>query len=118
MTAELKEFVTAKLNDLIAAPCCCAEARQAAEEWLAASGTETENEQTEKLLKELEEDIEPIDDLVAFTESDTAVRLFGEERAKQFAVHARELNASGAKYCDCPACAACAEILEKKGELL
>ena len=54
MTAELKEFVTAKLNDLIAAPCCCAEARQAAEEWLAASGTENENEQTKKLLKELE----------------------------------------------------------------
>ena len=71
-----------------------------------------------ELLKELEEDIEPIDDLVAFTESDTAVRLFGEERAKQFAVHARELKASGAKYCDCPACAACAAILEKKGELL
>ena len=40
-----------------------------------------------------------------------------EENVEQFlrdAAHAREIKAAGAKYCDCPACAAVEAILEKK----
>jgi len=31
--------------------------------------------------------------------------------------HAKEIKAKGAKYCDCPACTACAAILAKKAEM-
>jgi len=34
------------------------------------------------------------------------------------AAHARDLQAAGKLYCDCPACAAVEAILEKKDELL
>ena len=36
----------------------------------------------------------------------------------QEAGHAQEIKKNGAKYCDCPACTACAAILAKKAELL
>ena len=44
--------------------------------------------------------------------------MFGEEKAKDVAAHAKEIKAAGAKYCDCPACAAVEAILDKKDEIL
>ena len=102
-------YIIDKINELIAASSCCAEAKAAAQAYLAAVGTERQAEEAKKFIKELEEDIEPIDDLLAFAGSDTAV--------KKFLAHAEELKASGAKYCDCPACSTVAAILAKK-ELL
>ena len=32
--------------------------------------------------------------------------------------HAKEIKAGGAKYCDCPACAAAEAILAKKADML
>ena len=46
------------------------------------------------------------------------VGVFGAELAKNILAHAEEIKAAGAEYCDCPACAACKAILEKKAELL
>ena len=34
-------------------------------------------------------------------------KIFGAEKAKALAAHARDRMAKGAKWCDCPACAAC-----------
>ena len=36
----------------------------------------------------------------------------------KLAEHGKEIKAAGAKYCDCPACAAVEAILSKKDELL
>lgn len=107
----MTEKIIAEVKNLIAAPSCCAEAKAAAEKWLAAVGTDNEAEETKNLVAELEEDIEPIDDLLAFASSPVCADIFG-DKAAGFLAHAKELKASGAKYCDCPACTACANILE------
>lgn len=91
--------------------------KAACESWLAAAGTEKEAEETKKLIAELEEDIIPVDGLIAFAASEAGVQVFGKEMAANIEAHGKELKAQGAKYCDCPACSAVAAILEKKGEL-
>ena len=106
----MNDKIIEAVKALIAAPSCCTEAKAAAESWLNAFGTEKEEEETAKLVAELKEDIEPIDDLIAFASSPKCAEFFG-DKAPGFLAHAQELKASGAEYCDCPACAACAEIL-------
>ena len=71
-----------------------------------------------KYIAELEADIMPIDGLIAFAESDAGAQVFGADAAKNVAAHAKEIKAAGAKYCDCPACAAAEAILEKKDMML
>lgn len=60
----------------------------------------------------------PLDNLIAFAESEGGAKVFGAEKTKEVAAHAKELKAAGAKYCDCPACAAVEAILAKKAEML
>lgn len=111
------DFVVGKTNELINAATCSSETKTAAQSWLAAIGTETEAEETKKYVAELEEDIMPIDTLIAFAESDAGAQVFGTD-APGVAAHAKEIKAAGGAYCDCPACAAVGEILEKKDLLL
>ena len=118
MKKELVDFVSEKTRGLMAAPSCCAEAKAAGQAWLDALGTPSEKAETQKYRAELEADIVPIDGLIAFASSDAAVAHFGAEMAKNLLAHAKEIKAAGAKFCDCPACAAVAAILEKKAELL
>ena len=118
MKQETLNFVKEQTAALIAAPSCSAEAKAAAEKWLAAVGTAEEAEATKAYVAELEADIMLIDGLIAFAGSDAGVGVFGAELAKNILAHAEEIKAAGAEYCDCPACAACKAILEKKAELL
>lgn len=118
MKQETLNFVKEQTAALIAAPSCSAEAKVAAEKWLTAVGTAEEAEATKAYVAELEADIMPIDGLIAFAGSDAGVGVFGAELAKNILAHAEEIKAAGAEYCDCPACAACKAILEKKAELL
>ena len=118
MKQETLNFVKEQTAALIAAPSCSAEAKAAAEKWLTAVGTADEAEATKAYVAELEADIMPIDGLIAFAGSDAGVGVFGAELAKNILAHAEEIKAAGAEYCDCPACAACKAILEKKAELL
>ena len=118
MNQETLNFVKEQTAALIAAPSCSAEAKAAAEKWLTAVGTAEEAEATKAYVAELEADIMPIDGLIAFAGSDAGVGVFGAELAKNILAHAEEIKAAGAEYCDCPACAACKAILEKKAELL
>lgn len=119
MEKALREFVTEQTKALTNAFSCCAEAKAAGEAWLAAAGTPAEAEETKKYLQELEADIIPIDGLIGFAESEAGAQVFGgAEKAKEVAAHGRKIKAEGAKYCDCPACAACEAILSKKAELL
>lgn len=114
----MKNYVIEKVKELMSAPSCCAEAKAACQSWLDAIGTDREAEEARKLLAELEEDIIPIDGLIAFADSEAGENVFGKEKAGQVAAHAREIKAAGAKYCDCAACAAVAEILDKKEAIL
>lgn len=118
MKQETLNFVKEQTAALIAAPSCSAEAKAAAEKWLAAVGTADEAEATKAYVAELEADIMPIDGLIAFAGSEAGVGVFGAELAKNILAHAEEIKAAGAEYCDCPACAACKAILDKKAELL
>lgn len=118
MEQQVREYVAEKAKEMINAISCSAEAKAAAESWLAAMGTDKEEAETKKFIAELEQDVLPVEACVAFTASEAGVQLFGAERASQMNAHARELQASGAKYCDCPACTAGAAILAKKGELV
>ncbi|MDO4265291.1 MAG: molecular chaperone Hsp90 [Eubacteriales bacterium] len=117
MNNEVLEFAKAEAKKLIDAPTSCAEVKDAASAWLAAVGTDQEAAETKKFVAELEEDIIPIDGLIAFAESETGAKVFG-DKAPEVAGHGRKIKAEGAKYCDCPACAACEAILAKKAELL
>ena len=118
MKQETLNFVKEQTAALTAAPSCSAEAKAAAEKWLAAVGTADEAEATKAYVAELEADIMPIDGLIAFAGSEAGVGVFGAELAKNILAHAEEIKAAGAEYCDCPACAACKAILDKKAELL
>ena len=118
MKDSVKVFVEQKVKEMMSAHSCSAEAKAAGQSFLDALGTENEGEQTKRLIAELEQDIMPIDNLIAFAASEAGAQVFGKETAKNVEAHARELKASGETYCDCPACAAAAAILEKKGEML
>ena len=60
----------------------------------------------------------PIDQLIGFAGSAKGEEYFGADAAKGIAVHAREIKAAGAKYCDCPACSVVEDILRKKEDML
>ena len=119
MTQDVRDYVIEKSKALMEAPTCSQEAKDAAQAWLDAAGTDREAEKTKKYVAELEEDIVTVDGLAAFAESEMGAKVFGGvEAAKGVAAHAREIKEAGAKYCDCPACAIVEEILAKKEELL
>ena len=111
MTEEIRNTLTEEVKKLIAAPSACAEAKATAEKWLAAAGTADEEAATVALKKEAEADIMPIDGLIGFAGSDAGKALFGEERAAALLAHAKDIKEKGARFCDCPACSACAEII-------
>lgn len=117
MNGTVPETVLAKTKELIAASTCCAAAQKAAEDWLAALGTEKEAAAARAYVEELERDIMPLENLIAFAKSPDGARVFG-GRAGEVAAHAGELLAAGKKYCDCPACAAAEAILAEKAAIL
>ena len=114
MTKETQQYAVEKTKELMAAFSCCQEAKDAAQAWLDCLGTAKEKEQTEKYIAELEADLVTVDALIAVAESETGKEIFG-EKAPEVAAHGK---AAGAKYCDCPACAAVEAILAKKEEML
>ena len=70
------------------------------------------------LLQEIREDVCTLDQTIPFFESELGAQIFGAERAEAMAAHAREIKEQGAKWCDCPACAAGVKILENASALV
>ena len=118
MKKEVLDYVVEQTHALMNAASCSREAKEAAQAWLDAVGTENETEQTKKYVAELEADIVTVDGLIGLAESETGAKIFGAEKAKEVAAHGKEIKAAGAVYCDCPACAAVEKILAKKDEML
>ena len=107
-------FIVEKTHELMNAASCSKEAKASAQTWLDAVGTENEAAATKTYIAELETDIMPVDGLIGFAESDMCAQVFGADKAKDVAAHAKELKAAGAKYCDCPACAAAEQFLKRR----
>lgn len=110
----IREVIEAMIN----APTCYSELKNAGQEYLDSIGKENEKEVAKKLIAETEADIELIDDVLQFFESDKGKAFFGEDQAAALAKKAREVKAAGGKYCFCPACTAGLELLERKDEIL
>ncbi len=83
-----------------------------------AVGTPSQEAETPKYIAELEEDILPIDNLIAFAESDQGKAYFGADTAAGITAHGKEIRKAEAKYCDCPACATAEKILAIKDAIL
>ncbi|MFR5527431.1 MAG: molecular chaperone Hsp90, partial [[Clostridium] innocuum] len=81
MDQKLMDAITEKTKELRDAVTCSAEAKAAAQAWLDAVGTQQIESMTQAYLKELEEDIVAIDDLIALAESEQGKQIFGEEKA-------------------------------------
>lgn len=112
------DYVVEKTHELMKAHSCSKEAKAASQNWLDAVGTENQIQATKKYIAELKADIMPIDDLIAFVDSERGQSIFGQELAKNILAHAQDIKLQGAKYCDCPACKAALDILNKEYELL
>jgi predicted nuclease with TOPRIM domain len=110
---EKKELVNALLNTRTA----CPELREAAKNYLDALGTEDEKQAAQSLIAELEEDVNSIDDTIAFFSSDKARAMLG-EMYKKLLDEALAAKANGETVCTCDGCRAGWAILEKKDEFL
>ena len=113
-----RDFIVEKVKEVLAAPSCCPELKDAAQKYLAALDTADEKAAGKILFAELEEDVQSIDDTLAFFCSDAAKEIFGAETAANMAETARKVKATGAKICFCPACTAGKAILDHKETLL
>ena len=109
-----KKILEEEARKMIAAPMCHPDLKAAGSAWIYELGKDGERIAAENLIEEIQQCLTPIDKLVAFAHSEMAAKAFGEEGAKNFAKHADELEASGAKYCDCAACTPALKIFENK----
>lgn len=110
MDAKTVDFVTAQTHDLMEAPSCNATLKTAAQAWLDAADKEAA---TPAYIEALKQGISTIDELLAFAGSEHAVQIMGADSAKQLLAHAKDIQAKGAKFCDCPACTADLAILRE-----
>ncbi len=118
MTKQTLDFLVEKTHELINAPTCNSETRASAQRWLDAVGTAQQAAETSAYIAALEGDIMPIEQLIAFSQSEEGVAYFGADAAAGIAAHAKEIQQAGGRYCDCPACLAVAAILEKKSDII
>lgn len=113
-----KNELVETVKEMIVAPSCCQELKDAGRSYLNALGTDAEKTAAAALLQEIREDVCTLDQTIPFFESELGTQIFGAERARAMAAHAREIKAGGAKWCDCPACAAGVKILENSSVLV
>ena len=69
-----KEERIAKVQEMIDAPSCCADLKEAGKAYLAAVGTDKEAEAQAALVAEMKEDVCAIDDVMAFFASERNLR--------------------------------------------
>ncbi len=111
MNSETIALIKSEAEKLIAAPSASAAAKEAAEKWLAADEGNMDAASAE-LKKALMASIATVDELIAFAGSPACEEMMGKETATELLAHGQEIKAQGAPFCDCPACSACASILE------
>ncbi|MGI6263572.1 MAG: heat-shock protein Hsp90 [Succiniclasticum sp.] len=110
--------VLAKVQELLAAPSIYSGLKTVAEAYVQAVGTQDEKKAAEKLLAELREDVQTIDEVLEFFRSDAGKKVFGAEKAAELEALAVKTKKAGGKYCFCPACQAGAALLAMEKEML
>ena len=113
-----RDYIVEKVKEVIAAPSCCPELKAAAQTYLDVLDTPDEKEAGKLLVAELEEDVQSIDDTLAFFSSEDGKAIFGAEAAANMVETAKKVKSAGGKICFCPACTAGQAILDKKDILL
>ena len=98
------------VKEMIAAGSCYEELKAAGEEYLAAVGTNEEAAATEKLVKRMEADVNPIDDSIEFFKSDMGRQVFG-DAAEGMITSFEKARDEGEDTCLCPACQAGKKLL-------
>ena len=99
-----REFIVEKIKAVISAPSCCKELKIVAQEYLDSDKSSKKPLITEKLLAELEADVQTIDEVLAFFSSAAGEKFFGLETANQLKAQAQKVKHEGGKFCFCPAC--------------
>ncbi len=104
-----KEELMTSVKELTEAGSCNPNLKAAANKWLAAPD---DANAASDLIASLEDSVTLIDELIALTESEAGLQIFGEEGAKNMNASAKKAKEEGAKYCICPACQIGGKILE------
>ncbi|MCI9221870.1 MAG: pyruvate:ferredoxin (flavodoxin) oxidoreductase [Oscillospiraceae bacterium] len=113
----IRNALADKTRALIAVPHTVPELKEAAQKWLdTMDDGEANAEATKAYIAALEDGLMTVDEIVAFTASPAAAKVFGAQ-LPQFQAHAKELKDSGAQFCDCDACKLAKEILDQKDYL-
>ena len=113
-----RDCIVKKVKEVIAAPSCCKELKDAALKYLDALDTPDEKAAGKLLIAELEEDVQTLDDTMEFLSSDAAKEILGAEAVASMMETGKKVKAAGGKICFCPACTAGQAILDKKEVLL
>ena len=66
--------------------------------------------------KELKADVNSIDEVIPFFESEEGEKVLGKDTAAHLAATAKEAKEKGVKYCICPACTAGGWLLDHESE--
>ena len=106
-----KEKIVEEVKNLITAPSCFPELREAGEKYLASIGKDSEKECFDSLIKGVEACKSPIDACIGFLKSDMGKQIYG-DKVDAVLKDAEDKKAAGEDTCICPACQACKHILE------
>lgn len=113
-----KQFFIDRTNTILSAASTCPELKEAAQAWLDSIGTDAEKDATVRYIAELEEDVTPLEDLIALLKSDKGTAIFGEVQAKRMLKKAEDAETMGLQYCICASCNAGGAILDNKEDFL
>ena len=119
MEKELFDFVAERAGILSASENSKQETKEAALAWKSAvEGADDEviEAATDKLVDFLEGRPNTVEGVIAFAQG-PAVGMFGKEVADQILAEQLERKEQGEKYCNCDACTAAVEFLEKFGRI-
>ena len=96
--------LTQLVQALLDAPTSNPTVKEFAQSWINAEG-------------KAEQNIALIDETIRFAGSELATQILGAEGAANLLQHAKDIKAQGAKFCDCPGCVACKNIIDLKAEI-
>ena len=109
--------LTQLVQALLDAPTSNETVKEFAQSWINAEGTPKQEELTKQLVSVAEQNIALIDETIGFAGSELATQILGEEGAANLLQHAKDIKAEGAKFCDCPGCMACKNVIDLKVEI-
>lgn len=112
----VKEEVLNKVKEVMDASSCYEGLKTICGDYLKAVGTAGEKEAADQLKKALKADVNSIDEVIPFFESEEGEKVLGKDTAAHLAAAAKEAKEKGVKYCICPACTAGGWLLDHESE--